>query len=317
MKEITELTSKFVQTTYEDGISESLSKAEDFVRSRLVSTLVNSSLQVGESSPIYYHKATCPVLPIIHPDENSKHIRVRPFESDRFLITDTNAVDCVFECAYEKIPKYLRNGVQGRESRMFNKYSQGEITETELSGATIIDVGARIGISSRMFIHRGASKVIAIEADPVPVKSLYKNLSRYEDSKYEIHEVALSDQSGEGTFYLETASSDSSLIRPSKSSTPVSINMMRLDELISENELGNTNILKIDAEGAEPEVLRGAEGILDRFSVVTVRASYERGSASGEGEHTLPDCKEILKNSGFDCYIYDNKKQLIAKREGK
>lgn len=309
------LTKEFLRTTSDQGISKSILLTQYFIRKKMVEFFIALLKMPQYPRQTYYFQFAGPVLSNIHPDENAGNIRMLYFDSSKFLVADISAVDCIFECSYEKIPKYLENGVRGREIRMFNKYSQGEISEPNISGATIVDVGARVGISSRMFLHRGASKIIAVEADPSPVKCLYRNLSRFDKNKYEIHEVALSDKNGKDTFYLETASSDSSLIKPHESSEPVLVETRRLDDLISGQDLGESNILKIDAEGGEPEVLRGAEGIINRFSIVTVRASYERGSASGQGGHTLPDCKKILEDSGFNCDVYDDGKQLIARKE--
>jgi len=315
IKGTTRLLTKFVKTAFEDGFVTAFLKAISFIRLRIVKGMLNIPKHFKKDFRIYYYKGVCPILPIIHPSENSGSIQIHPFEQERFLIVDSQMVDCVYENSPTKLTKYLNNGIGGRERRMFNKYAQKDIKEYELDGRTVIDVGARIGISSRMFLHRGAAKVIAVEADPSPARCLRRNLTRYKSNRCEIHEVALNNESGEGTFYLQTSSSDSSLIRPSQSSKPIQIKMMRLDELINEDELDAGSVMKIDAEGAEPEVLQGAEDILDKLSIITVRASYERGSASGEGEHTLPECEEILRRNGFECQVYDDDKQLIARKE--
>jgi FkbM family methyltransferase len=46
-------------------------------------------------------------------------------------------------------------------------------------GDIVLDLGAHIGVASRAALARGASKVVAVEADPSSVKVLWRNLEGY------------------------------------------------------------------------------------------------------------------------------------------
>ncbi|MFM1953459.1 MAG: hypothetical protein RL187_668, partial [Actinomycetota bacterium] len=57
---------------------------------------------------------------------------------------------------------------------------------------------------------------------------------------------------------------------------------------------GPIDLLKIEAEGYEPEVLAGARSILPRVERITVDAGEER-----EGKSTAPECVTLLTDQGF------------------
>ena len=70
----------------------------------------------------------------------------------------------------------------------------------------------------------------------------------------------------------------------------------RLDDVVNRNfPSGRIAVLKVEAEGFEPEVLRGADQTLQRTDVVTVDAGEER-----EGKSTAPECVNILLKAGFE-----------------
>ena len=47
-----------------------------------------------------------------------------------------------------------------------------------------------------------------------------------------------------------------------------------LSDYLKDDDLGEENLLKIDTQGFELPVLRGAEGVLDRFSVIYCELSF-------------------------------------------
>ena len=60
--------------------------------------------------------------------------------------------------------------------------------------------------------------------------------------------------------------------------------------------IGDINVLKIEGEGAEPEILRGAEKTLQRVKYVCVDCGPERGMAK---DSTLPPVCHYLLSQGF------------------
>ncbi|MEL0207958.1 MAG: FkbM family methyltransferase [Gammaproteobacteria bacterium] len=84
----------------------------------------------------------------------------------------------------------------------------------------------------------------------------------------------------EKTFYVDSDGADSSLFMPANFENEIKINCNRLDNL----QFNKTNIklLKLEAEGAEPEIIKGAGEILKKTEFVSADLGPERGIDSLE-----------------------------------
>ena len=123
---------------------------------------------------------------------------------------------------------------------------------------TFIDIGAHIGsvVSAVQFRHRRA-RIVAVE--PIPEKAVA--LERKFPS-VEVHNLALSDRNGEAAFFVDVQhSATSSLARLNGDAREIRVQMRKLDSLFADR---HADVLKIDVEGAELGVLRGAVGLLSR-----------------------------------------------------
>lgn len=98
-------------------------------------------------------------------------------------------------------------------------------------------------------------------------------------------------------WYSKPDSADSSLIEMEDTDHVVSIETTTLNHFVNNNELKHVRLLKLEAEGAEPEVLQGALDVLDRIDYVAVDCGYERGI---DKNHTFMEVYRVLKDHGFD-----------------
>jgi FkbM family methyltransferase len=162
-------------------------------------------------------------------------------------------------------------------------------------GDVVVDVGANIGELGLWVADRGG-RYVAFEPDPKAFRALRKNVSG------DLYDVALSDDNGSTHFYLNTAEADSSLFQPAASDDVVVVRKARLDDFLEEiGRFDRIRLLKVEAEGMEPEVLAGAAETLDVVEYVAVDAGPERG-----GEDTVPPVMNILTRAGFevrDCFL--------------
>ena len=110
-------------------------------------------------------------------------------------------------------------------------------------------------------------------------------------------------------FYVSSDGADSSLIEPPFYSNIVSVDVVRLDSIFNER----VKLLKIEAEGAEPEVLMGAEKLLKNVEFVTADLGFERGLSQ---ESTLIPVINFMLNQNFEllevshrrvCALFKNK----------
>ncbi len=130
-------------------------------------------------------------------------------------------------------------------------------------GRTFIDVGAHIGSVLGEVVRTSPGKVIAFEAIPAKAAHLAK---KFPDVL--VHNCALLDRNGEERFFVDNAKSGySSLSRRDGDVTEIVVPVSRMDSLIADDDV---DVIKIDVEGAELGVLRGAEAVVARCRPVVL-----------------------------------------------
>jgi len=134
----------------------------------------------------------------------------------------------------------------------------------DIENAVMVDVGANTGSYSLIpKFNTNIKKIICIEPNIYILFILKRNLflNGLLD-KTEIYRIAASDYEGEEVFHATLGSSGQGTIIPIKKREPhaiqLKVKLMPLDHLIN----GPVNILKIDAQGSDLAVLRGAMNII-------------------------------------------------------
>ncbi|MEZ5825572.1 MAG: FkbM family methyltransferase [Geminicoccaceae bacterium] len=146
-------------------------------------------------------------------------------------------------------------------------------------------------------LKRGA-RVIAVEADRTVFSVLERNLAAHERAT--ALNMAIAAEDGSMTFYSSVEGADSSLVRPEIVDEEYEIRAVTLATLFAEQGIDHVDLLKCDAEGAEPEVVRGAMGVIDRIHRIAIDCGAERG-----GEATDGIVAPMLEEAGFDVRIGD------------
>lgn len=197
-------------------------------------------------------------------------------------------------------------GYEARLARVATRYGAG--VHFQLApGQTVVDVGANVGEFTLYAANAGAS-VFSIEPDRRNGLALARNIADFPKVRHVA--VACAEADGEATFYAYPEGADSSLIEPETWSDKYTVPTRRLDALLADNGITRVDLMKCDAEGAEPEVLRGASGILPLVKVLVVDVSPERNGVS-----TAAACEEILLASGARVEYFHKGRILVAKRD--
>lgn len=131
-------------------------------------------------------------------------------------------------------------------------------------GMVVVDVGANIGSLAIFCAGRVApsGRVIALEADKETAALLLENAKLNRADNLDLHVVCVSDRSGPTEFFVNPDSAKSSIAN--MSGRRVTVEATSLDDLLL-TRLERLDVLKIDVEGADYRVLRGAEEIIRRF----------------------------------------------------
>ncbi len=169
-------------------------------------------------------------------------------------------------------------------------------------GMVFADVGANIGshaINAARLVG-GTGSVFAFEADPDTYRLLAGNIQSNGLRNIDLRQTCVSDHVGTLSFYKHKDSAKSSIVdRGEKLS--VTLPSDTLDNLIPANT--RIDVLKVDVEGAELSVLRGATGIFTdqrRPSVVIIEVFDVRDNTDrSEG------IREVLEGYGYEFYLFD------------
>ena len=118
----------------------------------------------------------------------------------------------------------------------------------------------------------------------------------------EILNLGLWNEKDKLDFYVKSDTADSSLFQIEDYIDIETINVDRLDNIINSEKYQLIKLLKIDAEGAEPEILMGASKLLNKIKYISVDVGPERGLSL---ESPTKAIIEILFKNNF-ALLYEN-----------
>lgn len=161
--------------------------------------------------------------------------------------------------------------VIGRSLQMYGEWAEHEIAVLSsliADGGTIVDVGANIGTHALAFAARfPGSRILAIEPQPAPFAAMCA--SAFINACGNIHAFNMAASDTDGLIYMDVDYSSLewnlgavNLTRESgKGCSPKAVPLMTLDRLAPRDDV---RLLKIDVEGMEADVIRGARQLIAR-----------------------------------------------------
>jgi len=216
-------------------------------------------------------------------------------ENDMLKIVSRRNLDYSIAFLYRsRIPIYLW-GIEARLSKLASEYG---IEKDTLNGVdTVVDCGANIG-EIGLYLKYKYPKInyVAFEPGKKEFGILLKNMGGYGC----LHNIALWDTHAELNLYEKGISADSSLLEVANYESKILVSAIPMDSIDIE---GNKLFLKIEGEGAEPEILRGAVNTLKFCELISVDCGFERGL---DQTSTLFEVYDVLEK-------YDFKPRIINK----
>ena len=133
---------------------------------------------------------------------------------------------------------------------------------------------------------------IGYEPSPVDFLCLQDNVKSITGDVH-LRQNAIWNESKELVFFLDVESASSSIIEPKTFNSRTVVSAVRLDEQL----FTPVFLIKVEAEGAEPEVLQGAIKLLPKVQYIVVDVGPERGKLE---EETRDEVVRFMHYEGFE-----------------
>jgi FkbM family methyltransferase len=171
----------------------------------------------------------------------------------------------------------------------------------------VVDVGANFGyftcLAGTLIGNRGRGRVFAFEPNPKLARLARKNLEiNWSMAPITLHEVAVADFEGEVTLHIPHAhGANASLTAGADDDGDnVVVRALRLDDILPDDV--PVDVLKIDVEGHELGVLKGARATVARSPAIRIIMEWSRRQmdAAGIDPHDILDLLD-----GMTCYTIE------------
>lgn len=185
----------------------------------------------------------------------------------------------------ERITRFI----SGYEKSLHRILWQYKMEEFDSSGFNLIlDVGANLGEFSIAALRKFGSTVISVEPVDKTYSCLRSNLFQYAD-RSKSYNFVLGNRDYIGPFFVSTSLENSSSVKPQTPYAKIYKEVKTLSKLLDELHIEVVDLLKMDAEGFEPEVLEGLENSHIKVLNFTIDCSPER-----LGKSTLEEVSEFF-----------------------
>lgn len=168
---------------------------------------------------------------------------------------------------------------------------------------TIVDVGANKGDWADLFLSSKLwnGRILMIEPGLYAYNTL---LSRFNEDKRALSfNIGCADYSGYATFYEEMSGGEKSSfvqVQTVQAEVRKDVQILTLDDFALQNGLTNIDLLKIDCEGWDFNVIRGATGLFKDGKIKIVQFEYSRDWI--ESGNTLKACVYFFEKYGYRVY---------------
>ncbi len=180
----------------------------------------------------------------------------------------------------------------------------------------IVDVGANIGQFAFMaHTVMPSLPIYSFEPDPACFKELKQTFANHEIDG-ECFSVALTDKQGSIDLNVyESSANNSILLRDNESAREIKkVDCSTLDVFDKKLSALEHIYLKVDVQGAELSVLRGASQFLKRCKFVQLEVSLVNAYS---GNAHIADIMSVMRSEGFSCWeILDVLRKRKAKNLG-
>ncbi len=206
------------------------------------------------------------------------------YDGQRYILNEKNIR---WSFSYKFRSLNYSNGIKKRGKELHKLYLLENIRFNK--GDIVMDIGAHNG---DFFLGFDQEIVYyGYEPSPVVFLDLKDNLKNQN-----VYNLALSNiQNDKIDFYLSDKNADSSALLINEYSKKIKVQTTTLDEEIKKIQK-KIKLIKIEAEGFEPEILEGMSKYLNHVEYIAIDCGFERGLKK---ESTIKECSNYLIKNNF------------------
>ena len=169
----------------------------------------------------------------------------------------------------------------------------------------VFDIGANLGLHTLTF-SKLARKVLAFEPNPLLVPNLRKTVASLPNVR--LLEMCLADVDSTVSFHisLENHLLSSMANRAGQKTEALAVEARSIDSLIADGTVPKPQVLKVDVEGAEMLVFRGAEKLLSGDEAPRFVVFEELNTPSSPSEQlgiVSKEAAEYLRSKGYNLFL--------------
>ena len=165
-----------------------------------------------------------------------------------------------------------RPGYGGRGIYIYRDAIEPEfehLLEFLVPGGVVVDVGANTGIytiKSAKYLARNGGMVVSLEPFPEMLAMLQRNVQLNGLSNVRLRNLCAGNHTHTAVLWKNFEKPNSfSLMQRDKNAACLSVLVVSLDDLFEWEGITRLDYLKIDAEGAEAQILSGAKKTIEKF----------------------------------------------------
>jgi len=182
---------------------------------------------------------------------------------------------------------FYGRGFKARKEELIKSYliKDIEIKDNDI----IIDIGANNGDFYLCFNKK--IQYYAFEPSPIIFSDL-----KYNVKKQKLFNFAVSNSNNSNQkFYISNNWGDSSILPINNFTKIINVKSITLDNVIDKIQK-KIKLIKLEAEGFEPEILQGLKKNLNHVQYITIDCGFERGINQ---ESTIAECSNYLIKNNF------------------
>jgi FkbM family methyltransferase len=182
-------------------------------------------------------------------------------------------------------------------------------------GMTVLDVGAHRGFHTLLFSRKVGKHghVLSFEPSPPDGKRLRLHLKLNQCRNVEVIQCALGEEDGAANLYAVPANSVLNSLRPPSTGFPtctIPVPVRKLDGVLSHAPFQRVDFMKLDVEGGELGVLKGAEQLLSTVPRPVILCEVLQ-KATGAWGYSSRLIVEYLSERGFVWFVLNEKAELV------